>query len=465
MVVLLYGTHTATYGKYNGTPLSEILSQQRIEKEHTTGSSAFDIHFSNNNRHFTTFYTMASRSSGRNSLLAPPTTVAEDEDSAGDELPVHDENLPTWTYHRKANDALVKELDDFALASPVKQVIDEFNEELDLLVNSFDGLLTRQEERGRHEASTSFEAATPHSQYLQSSSSSFTATKTPFQQQRREPLQTAERPSPLRNKTSRRTPTGRSTAGSYTPSEPPPAPMETPGYAFPTPNRQRTRRTSAPRVHQSPAYSNAPRQEPTPSSRVQGENLNKMEEMYSLIREQENRIQDLEIENEVLHTKLRLQHPPAIERVVHHDSIPPSSRPPSEDRASYHSQVYDPVVDLRRTDHRSEISAIREEPDGRHEPSVASLGHVPSPYRTQQTSSSYISTPNRRRDDAGDRPPRHIRTFEDNQERIAAFTPGTQFVAELATLMKIENSHAAPLSVIIDRHWDQLKHHFENHHH
>jgi hypothetical protein len=40
------------------------------------------------------------------------------------------------------------------------------------------------------------------------------------------------------------------------------------------------------------------------------------------------------------------------------------------------------------------------------------------------------------------------------------FTPGVRFVAELAALMKMEQGHHAPLSVILDNHWDQLKHHF-----
>lgn len=38
----------------------------------------------------------------------------------------------------------------------------------------------------------------------------------------------------------------------------------------------------------------------------------------------------------------------------------------------------------------------------------------------------------------------------------AAFSPGTQFVAELASLMEIKKEHQAPLSFIIDRHWDQF---------
>jgi hypothetical protein len=41
------------------------------------------------------------------------------------------------------------------------------------------------------------------------------------------------------------------------------------------------------------------------------------------------------------------------------------------------------------------------------------------------------------------------------------FTPGTRLVAELAMLTKMEKGHHAPLSLILDKHWDQLKHHFD----
>jgi hypothetical protein len=42
-----------------------------------------------------------------------------------------------------------------------------------------------------------------------------------------------------------------------------------------------------------------------------------------------------------------------------------------------------------------------------------------------------------------------------------AFSPGTKFVVELARLMKLEEGHSAPLSLIWDKHWDQLQGYFE----
>ena len=47
-------------------------------------------------------------------------------------------------------------------------------------------------------------------------------------------------------------------------------------------------------------------------------------------------------------------------------------------------------------------------------------------------------------------------------ERIPeeGFTPGTRFVAELTQLMQMETGHHVPLSIIVDKHWDKLKHYF-----
>ena len=52
-------------------------------------------------------------------------------------------------------------------------------------------------------------------------------------------------------------------------------------------------------------------------------------------------------------------------------------------------------------------------------------------------------------------PPPSSSSTRNNDNTV--FSPGTQFVAELATLMKLEPGHSAPLSVLLDKHWDQLK--------
>jgi len=39
------------------------------------------------------------------------------------------------------------------------------------------------------------------------------------------------------------------------------------------------------------------------------------------------------------------------------------------------------------------------------------------------------------------------------------FTSGTKFVAEVNKYMNIDQGHKAPLSVIVDKHWDKLKYH------
>ena len=220
------------------------------------------------------------------------------------------------------------------------------------------------------------------------------------------------------------------------------------------------------------------------------ESSNKVEELENKIREQEIRIQDLEIENEVLRKKLQLQ-PPRVERIHRTSSLantkneyeqPEETRavppPPSTNNNNHrhrYSVVEEPVepegVSRRRggggveprSDDRS--TTVREEPEGRHKPSAAaSFGLSQSPYRTQ---SSFLSTPSRRQQQhqqpiVVDRPPRHIQTLSEAIEETGdQFTPGTRFVSQLATLMKLEKSHYAPLSVIMDKHWDSLKHHFQ----
>jgi hypothetical protein len=392
------------------------------------------------------------------SLLGPPTTVAEDEDSVVGDLPFQDENRPNWGEYRsrrRANDtAVMVELDDFASAPPVARVIHEFNQELDTLVRSFDSFFSRKKDRRPLESTSGNTLPYPLSV-------ASTAKKGTPNRQREAPPSSVDYNSPLKS-SFHSTPARRFGSGSVTPSEPPPAPVETPGFGFPTPNRHRSRRgatttPAAPRVDTS-YTSTYTRQEPSPATRqnpreTETADDEEFEDLHRIIREQQNRIQDLEIENEILRKKLMLQQPPIIQRI--HRSSPLEEE---EERPAPTSR-FDPEVERRREDHhhsnhRSEFSGIREEPDGRHNPSMASSprGPAPSPYRTQ---ASYVSsTPSRRVDLL---PPRHIQTMEDPME---GFTPGTLFVAELATLMKIENSHYVPLSVILDKHWDRLKHHF-----
>jgi hypothetical protein len=55
-------------------------------------------------------------------------------------------------------------------------------------------------------------------------------------------------------------------------------------------------------------------------------------------------------------------------------------------------------------------------------------------------------------------PPKRIRTTTTTvsipkEQMLAGFTPATRFVA---TSMKMETGHHDPLSVILDRHWDEL---------
>lgn len=134
--------------------------------------------------------------------------------------------------------------------------------------------------------------------------------------------------------------------------------------------------------------------------------------------------------------------------------------------------------DLRR--------ALAESDTGRRQPpspsqQYASYGTRRSAYHQQQPSeedwarsgmtfhSTQLSTPPRESDyfqdtmEKGHDNDRNTNTSR--QRRIDVilenteqeFTPGTRFVAELARLMRMENGHHAPLSVMLDKHWDRLK--------
>jgi hypothetical protein len=94
---------------------------------------------------------------------------------------------------------------------------------------------------------------------------------------------------------------------------------------------------------------------------------------------------------------------------------------------------------------------INEEPRGRRT-------SVTSSYRTTP-----MSTPNRNLKS----PPKQIYSIipEHSNEMMIAeegFTPGTRFVSKLATLMDMQEGHHAPLSIIMDRHRDQLKAYFDD---
>jgi hypothetical protein len=418
---------------------------------------------------------MTTRSS-RSSLVGPPTTVVEgDDDSIPGDLPYQNENRPNWNTQRfnsrYANDALVEDLDNFALSPPIERAIKDFNDELDSLTKSFEAI-SQKKGRNQLQDSSTPSSYTPHMPYPS------TAKKMMSPLREKDPPSSVKGVSPLRSYV-HSTPAKRSGSASYTPSEPPPAPMETPGFGFPTPNRNRTRTTTAPRVDDSSSYA-------APSVRRPDQHDSKIEELEKRIREQAIRIQDLEIENEVLRKKLELQQPPRVERVHRSSSLSDHLRaeeptngyipqsggvPPPPPNHRHHryepsGEAVEPEGPSRRGVTPADRSTVREEPGGRHQPSAAaSYGMSHSPYRTQ---SSFLSTPSRRQQHQQqqpivDRPPRHISTLSEAIEEIGDhFTPGTRFVSQLSTLMKLENSHHAPLSMILDKHWDTLKHNFQH---
>ena len=170
----------------------------------------------------------------------------------------HDENRPWRSNRGQSSDMQVRDEAILGLAPPIKQAIDDFNTELNTLLRFLDGGIARKHERERQDLSSSF--ATPRAFSLGASAS----LKTPFRQ--REPPSSTDRMSPMRTG-GHSTPVRRRGPGSHTPSEQPPAPVETPGYhGLPTPNRHRNRRVDESFNSRAPSES-APRNSmPTQSS-------------------------------------------------------------------------------------------------------------------------------------------------------------------------------------------------------
>jgi hypothetical protein len=238
-----------------------------------------------------------------------------------------------------------------------------------------------------------------------------TASKAPYSV--KDPPPSAERFSPLRNYVNRSTPARRKGDTPFQ-SEPPPAPVETPFPAsYATPNQHRRR---------------APVQRMDP----QDDALVKLRQAMD---NQEKFIQRLQEENESLREQLANQSRLGSERerlfVSERDSVPQEQNTSSRQDFAHHDG------------HHRRYA----EPDGRLRPSSTT-----STYRTTPMSTPVRNVPS---------PPKRIHTTTattsiPEEQRLAGFSPGTRFVAKLATLMELETGHHAPLSVILDRHWNEL---------
>lgn len=386
----------------------------------------------------------------RSSLLGPPVTVYEGEEDEEDlKMPprtapkaaTNDDNLPM-------------------LSPPVERAIHDFNEELDAVTESLDVLMTQlKEKKNQRQLPPPSYPSTVRKPKYQSSPS----------RDQDPPPSLSFTPAYDSTPARMRGGTTGSLASYTTPLEPPPpAPVETP-YRFnllPTPAAKRTpSRRAKPRV--SP---------PSPPPEMRGNFVERdyqgtrksgdrfVEELLNIVREQRAKIQDLEIENEVM--KAKLKSGPATIRIEREPRIrfDDDFREPT---AGPHPQRVEEAPPP--THHRSE------DPDGRlHQRRDQSPYHPPAPAMTPgRSQSSYMSTPSRmpayvprqqpppqhyQQPLSRQEPPRHIHTLDEAIDQTGGqFSEGTKFVSQLAGLMDIEKGHAAPLSYILDRHWDRLR--------
>jgi hypothetical protein len=327
---------------------------------------------------------------------------------------------------------------------PIENVITSFHDELDNFTKSFDEMAS----------SIKKSAATPP--YSRTPIYAFSTTKKSTPMRVRDPPPSADRHTPLRNY-GQSTPSRQrvSSTQSYTPVEPPP--VNTPSVIqspmpIPTPNPRRKDRSARKQQAESPPVNldfKGPLNE-------WEESLNKMRQT---LQDQDIRIQQLEQENGILRAQLQDQsnffheQPQHPERLYHEDAIPEPSpwipregsreEPDGGGGRSRYSVGGREAPDGGTSRYSIGESRGREEPNGRRPAPTPSTYH-----------SSPLATPMRHIRS----PPSRIRTtsshmMHENDE----FTPGTRFVAELSKLMRMGKDHHAPLSFILDKHWDQLR--------
>lgn len=415
--------------------------------------------------------------------IQQPETVIEEEDCS-----TQDENI----FPSRDNLAMSRQS-----SVPVDNVINSFHLELDNLSKSIEDMLSPSAHAaGAGNMYNSYNDKGNGTPYSRSTRGFSTAKKEPLRV--KDPPPSAERFSPLRkhgNSTpARRQQNYSSSSGFFSPAEPPPAPVDTPAL-YGTPNATPSRRSG--RNESSSRRFNTDRMSPVlepqdlrfdssqPNTEGSGwqEALNKMR---TTLQEQEKRIKELEKENEALKEQVsefradgglgnnrnnsnghyndnnnenyyRSADPLSARNDSRsnasnagHFASRQRSKPPKTFREDFSAYGDDWGTRTPRRNADVETnnkSYHREEPCGRRPASTTST------YRTTP-----LSTPAR----TIRSPPRRIHTTANPDMVISeeAFTPGTKFVADLARLMKMEKGHHAPLSVILDKHWDQLAHHF-----
>jgi hypothetical protein len=361
--------------------------------------------------------------SSKNNQVVPVTVEDEAEESS---------NADTWDW--KSNEKETR-----PVSPKVDSVINSFNEELDNLTKSLDQVLLAKH-RPWTSSKSDHDDSMPNPNNRSSSTREYvfsSAHKSPLLKLKDPPPSTAK-VSPMRNDGLDSTPARRSNnsnsngrLSSYsTPTEPPPVPVETPAFnlfATATPNRRA--REERDRVLPVREKETQRRERDYVGPGTDWEDA--LEKMRWTMAEQERRILQLEHENIALRQKVKSNQKPL------RSPFREEPQPPSSERPYNYNQGGPPPTPTSQL-----RPSYREEPHGRFPISSASTSFLSS-------TRGHIRSP-----------PRRIHTNETGSED--AFSPGTSFVVELARLLKMEKGHHAPLSVILDKHWERLRHNFDD---
>jgi hypothetical protein len=357
---------------------------------------------------------------------------------------------------------------DRPVSPPIEHMISSFNQELDHLTKSLDDAL-----------STCYRSSPNESSMLHNNrpySSVSTAQKpTPLKHVldpppslgKVSPLYSGMDSTPARSRTSRqassstaRPPMSTTPARSArTRAEPPPAPVETPAYnLFPSSTTNNRRGRESHREDTSRDNFASRRDENMKTGLAREEKLDNswqdaLENMRATLAQQDQRIRELERDNKDLRHELQSSRAPPQSR-----KEPQSYR--SEPRP-YQADASSPYREDPRS-YREDPSPYRQEEPARMYPREQEPPSIQRPYREEpmgrtpmSASSTFRTSPHTPRG-----PPNRIDLL--SSPAGDPFSPGTKFVAELARLLKMEDGHHAPLSLILDKHWDQLQYHFGN---
>jgi hypothetical protein len=336
------------------------------------------------------------------------------------------------------------QFDSTAADVDVERAIHGFNEELDSLIRSFDVLSQHQQQQQQEEQRQHQTPSYAH----QLNNNNNTNTKTPYSSwSRGDPPPSADRPSPLRfssNSTPQRgrrrstddynsySSTARTTSRFDRSSQFSPKPVNTPGTTTGTRGAVSPPPPPITTKHTTPKYRE------DPSSHIGGTNHRSggdwelvIDQMKETLQHQDRTIRNLQRENEDLKRQLRSQQ----ESKTLYETYPQQTQPPSND-------------------YRYQFGDHRHRPSSTSTAGTTSLGGEPSRRYHRDNEGAATATGDRRVDVIAEGWDDGCYDGETN-----GFTPGTKFVAELARLMKLEEGHHAPLSVILDKHWDRLRHH------